>query len=230
MPPAGGWGPMPGAVPPGGPSGFRPGAGPMGPNGWGPAGAPGGYFPVVEVRHRPGPGAVVAAVGLLMVLMALFGLPWISGGGQDVSFPDIREAISDNPIDAGGTSGDYIEFYADGFWVAGVALAVGAGVTATLLVPSSAPARMVIGFLTGGLLGVILMAADKDGRVAPKLCGAFLLLGSFVCHGLAIHELFDGTGTSPAYGVWFGAVGHAVLLVGCFMGTRIEQPPAPRFR
>jgi len=35
----------------------------------------------------------VAIAGLLLLAFSLFGLPWISANGQDVSFPDIRDAV-----------------------------------------------------------------------------------------------------------------------------------------
>ena len=195
-------------------------------------GGPGMGFGVVvaEVRHRPGAGAVVGALGLLLVLMSLFGLPWVSEGGQDVSFPDIREIYDGLPRSVpgpagGGSAGDYFELYAQFGWIIVIGLTVAAVTVATLIVPTSPVGRVVIGCLTFGFLGAIVMALDKKGTVGPKVCGAFLVLGAAAIQGMAVHVLFDETGASPGYGVWLGALGLVAVLVGCLMGTRTEESP-----
>jgi len=91
-------------------------AGPAGP-GWGPPagpmpGGPGfgygyGYGPRsmrTVVRHKPGLGALLGVGGFVMLLLSLTVLPWVSAGGHDTSFSDIRKAVhqSDHLNTGGG--------------------------------------------------------------------------------------------------------------------------------
>ena len=230
--------PDPGMPPPGFP--FGPGVGPGGPlpgygRGWGAPPAGPGMYPgeAAHLRHRPGAGAVVAAVGLLMVFLSLFGLPWISSDDRDVSFPDIREAfeVADDAGSGvgpggGGTTGDYLEWYAEWIWLAVLAILALAIVVSTLLVPTSVAARVIVGGLTVGVVGAVVMALDKEGTVGPKLCGALITVMAMGLHGFFVVELFDEMAeASPAYGVWVGVVGLVVVMTGCIIGTRTEQPP-----
>jgi len=189
-------------------------------------------------RHRPGPGAVVAIAGFLLMLFSLLGLPWISQGGQNVSFPDIRDSVeaandaqAPGNIGGSGTSGDYTELYTEGFWVVVLLMLVAATVFATLWVPSSHAGRVLIGVVTGGFIGAAIMAVDEDGKVAPRLCGALVTVLAAGAHILLLAQIFDDDiDVSPAYGVWAGVLGLVAVLVGCLMGTRLERrEPTPAY-
>jgi hypothetical protein len=121
----------------------------------------------------------------------------------------------------------YLEAYTSFGWIgviSGVCLAV---LFATLLVPSSKAWRMVTGFLTASILGLILNAADSDGTVGPRVSGAIAALVASVGHGVAIYSLFsEEFAPDPAVGVWVGVAGLAAVVVGCIMGTRSEQVQA----
>lgn len=177
-----------------------------------------------QIRHRPSAGAVVAAVGLLLFVMSLFGLPWVEANGESVNFPDIREALADG-VGPGGTSGDYLEFYSEWIWIVGLVLVTTAVVFSTIIVPTNPGVRAILGFLTLGFVGAVVMAIDKDGTSGPKTCGLLATLAVACLHGLAVQQLFyaDDFGADPAYGVWAGFAGLAVVLVGCVMGTRTEH-------
>jgi len=131
-----------------------------------------------------------------------------------------------SPIADSGSGGDYVELYAEGLWVATLAMAVLAAIVATLWVPSSQAARVVLGTVSGGVLGAVIMAVDKKGNVGPRLCGALVALVAATIHIMAITQIFDGIDVSPAYGVWVGIAGLVAIVVGCAIGTRSEQPPA----
>src|SRR5215471_6597356 len=93
-------------------------AGPAGP-GWGPPagpmpGGPGfgygyGYGPRsmrTVVRHKPGLGALLGVGGFVMLLLSLTVLPWVSAGGHDTSFSDIRKAVHQSDhLNTGGSGG-----------------------------------------------------------------------------------------------------------------------------
>ncbi|HEY8543819.1 MAG TPA: hypothetical protein VIL36_02185, partial [Acidimicrobiales bacterium] len=174
----------------------------------------------------------MAVLGLVAVIMSLFGLPWVSAGGRDVSFPDIREIYDDLPAGADGPAGgatgdDYMEVYAGGLWVATLLFAALAVLVATLLVPTSPVARVLVGCITFGVVGAIVMAADKKGTAGPRICGVFMAIVAGALHGFAVFALFDGPGPSPAYGVWLGFLGVAAIVVGSLMGTRTAPAPPP---
>jgi hypothetical protein len=145
------------------PYGTAPGSPNPGPYGAGPGyGAPWGW--PSEVRHRPGPGAVVAATGLLLFLMSLFGLPWVSANGNDANFPDIRkawenaDAIQATPVaytesptapaPPSDTDYDYLELYVEWGWVVALVLVASAVLVATILVPTLVVIGSIIGTRT----------------------------------------------------------------------------------
>lgn len=209
-----------------------PGPGMAQPGGYGGGWAPGPGPVPSQVRHRPGPGAVVAALGLLLFFMSLNGLPWISANGQEVNFPDIRDAF-DSGAPLGGSRGDYLEVYAEWLWIGVLLFVAGAVVVSTLLVPASAAGRAVVGFLAFGVVGAIVMAVDKEGTAGPKICGVLMTVAAGGAHAIAVFTLFeDAQGVDPAYGVWAGVAGLAVVMIGCVMGTRVERLPAamPAYR
>jgi hypothetical protein len=124
-----------------------------------------------QIRHRPGAGAIVAAIGLLLFFMSLNGLPWIEANGQEANFPDIRDAFSQASESGfgsvGGTSGDYLEIYSEWMWIVGLVLVTSAVVFSTIIVPTNPGVRAILGFLTLGFVGAVVMAIDKDGTNGP---------------------------------------------------------------
>jgi hypothetical protein len=56
------------------------------------------------VRHRAGVGLVLGAVGVLALVLSLTALPWVSAGGDEATFSDIRDAF-DALDDFGGVGG-----------------------------------------------------------------------------------------------------------------------------
>jgi hypothetical protein len=83
---------------------------------------------------------------------------------------------------------------------------------------------MLTGFFMAGMIGVGLNAADDEGSVAPKLCGALMTLVAAGLHGAAIWSLFSGEfAPDPATGVWAGVAGLVIVFVGCIVGTRRER-------
>jgi hypothetical protein len=272
-----GWPPSPPPGPAFAPSGQGYGAPPD--RYGGPSGPPPVVGPTV-VRHRPGFGLVLGLAGAIALVVSLTMLPWISEGGEDASFSDIREIyenvddLTESPLtggagstpapttppgssldptatsvppDGGGSLGQpvapsiptadevadtaettgknaYLEFYTKWGWI-GVLVALSVAVLfTTLVVPSNKAGRMLTGFLMAGFIGLGLNAADDEGGVAPKICGALATLVAAGLHGAAIWALFsEDLAPDPAVGVWAGAGGLAIVFVGCIVGTRRER-------
>lgn len=202
------------------------------PGGWG---GPPPTRPTSAVGHRPGPGAIVAVVGLLLFFLAVTALPWASAGDQDATRSDFQEAY-EAAQDAGAEFEDeYLGIYAKWLWILMLVFLGVAVLFSTLVVPSSKAGRLVIGFLTGGVVGLVLNAIDDDGRVGPRVTAALQVILVSVIHGIAMFMIFDGPNEpDPAIGIWAGFAGLAVVLFGCVIGTRVERgaptympPPMP---
>ncbi len=261
---------------------------PSGPGYGGPRGgygAPPGPPPMVGstvVRHRPGFGLVLGLAGAIALVLSLTTLPWVSQGGEEASFSDIRDVYENvddltvSPLSGGAGSGQvptatttpsggsldptatttpegggsfgqpvgpelptpsevadtaettgknaYLEFYTKWGWIGalvGVSLAI---LFAMLVVPSNKAGRMLTGFLMAGLVGLGLNAADDEGGVAPRICGALVTLLAGALHAGAVWSLFsEELAPDPAVGVWAGLGGLAVVLIGCVAGTRRER-------
>jgi hypothetical protein len=152
-------------------------------------------------------------------------LPWVSQGGQDVTLSDIRDQYDgvDAPSDFA-----YMVTYARWIWI--VVLGVGAAglLIGAAVVPSSKSVRMVIGFCTAGLIGVIAHAVDERGTVAPRINGALVVLVAFVLHAGAYADWFaEDAAPDPAFGVWAGFIGLGLVMIGCLMGTRTVPVGVP---
>jgi hypothetical protein len=63
-------------------------------------GYPGAGVPM-RLKHTPGKGLVIGSCGIAALLLSYFATPWISEGGEDVSFKDMREAL--NPEEGSGS-------------------------------------------------------------------------------------------------------------------------------
>jgi hypothetical protein len=202
--------------------------------GYGPPPGYGGYGPRTVVRHRPGIGLALGLVGIAMLLLSYFALPWASGGGVEADFSDIRDVYSQTsdygvPVSASAsdTNAEFMELYVEVIWYGIVAMAIVAVVFATWLVPRSRGVRGVIGFLVGGVLGLVINIVDEHGKVGPRLTGALLGLVCLAVHGYALSIVFgEDYSPDPAIGVWSGAAGLVVVIVGCLVGTRSERVPA----
>ena len=242
--PPGGHGPygQPGASAPPGPYG-QPGAsappGPYAQPGYGPAPQPyapapwgygrppyGGAVGPALVRHRPGAGLVLGLIGLALLLASLTALPWISSGGEDATFSDIRDALDEAPS-SNSVATDYIETYAaGGAWIV-MGLAVIAVLFTTWAVPRSKAGRICTGLLVAGLIGVAANAADDKGTFGPRISGTVAAGLCLLMHGYAVNDLFnDDFMPDPAWGAWAGVVGVVLVGVGCLVGTRIERMPS----
>jgi hypothetical protein len=115
--------PKPGNV---APSGYaRPAAPPQGPFGWSAPPGLGGYPPPAPVsvsggnvlgqmrlRHRPGRGLVVGVCGLAALLLSFFALPWISEGGDELTFKDLRDIF--NPDEQATSAGQDVGVPSEG--------------------------------------------------------------------------------------------------------------------
>jgi hypothetical protein len=120
----------------------------------------------------------------------------------------------------------YIEAYARYLWIAVTVAAAVAVFFTTVLVPRAKAARVVIGFLTSGVIGLAVNATDDDGTVGPRVSGVVLTLLCAGVHGFAAFDLFGRElSPDPAIGVWAGLAGLALVLVACVIGTRWEQVP-----
>jgi hypothetical protein len=207
------------------------------------------------VRHRPSLGLGLALVGLALFVLSLTALPWISANGEDVTLPDIHDALEGNgpapavpstgtlppqPGDLSGfraapaapaqtaTDGDYgyLETYSGGLWALVAAWLAVAAVFSTLVVPASQGARGLLGFLMSGLLGLAVCLVDDEGTIGPRVAAAFTVIVASWLHAAAVNQVFQGDGgPDPAYGVWASAAGLVLLFVGCLIGTRQERVP-----
>lgn len=123
----------------------------------------------------------------------------------------------------------YLEVYTAWGWIgvlAGVSVAI---LFATLVVPSSKGGRLVTGFLTAGLLGLLFNVGDDEGRFGPRISGAVATLGAGGLHVAAIWALFsEELSPDPAVGVWVGVGGLLAVFVACIVGTRTERVAAYR--
>ena len=83
---------------------------------------------------------------------------------------------------------------------------------------------MGTGFLTAGVVGLGINALDERGRTAPRVTGALVATACLVAHVTAVLQMFDAEGApDPAIGAWAGAVGLAIVVVGCIVGTRTRS-------
>jgi hypothetical protein len=100
--------PEPGRPAPGYGGGYpQPGFGPPQGPGYGPAVGYGGYSSTgvpMKLKHSPGRGLVIGLCGIAALLLSYFATPWISEGGEDVTFEDMREAL--NPDESSATTFD----------------------------------------------------------------------------------------------------------------------------
>jgi hypothetical protein len=58
----------------------------------------------MRLKQSPGLGLVVGLCGIAALLLSYFALPWISEGGEDVTFDDIRAAF--HPDESSGSTPD----------------------------------------------------------------------------------------------------------------------------
>jgi hypothetical protein len=164
----------------------------------------------------------------------------------DVSVPDITLPDGSSPDDGLGpvvtppgtvddtytppSSADlepFHELYAKGLCWAVAVWAALALVVAALWVPRGKGGRMGLGFVVGGLVGLVANALDEQGRVGPRVTGAFVAVVCLAAHAAAAMEIFGEDGApDPAIGVWAGGVGLLLVVVGCAIGTRTEESPA----
>jgi hypothetical protein len=224
-----GWGPQgpgnwPAPPPPQGAPGW---GGAPGPYGRPPAyGAPGGR---VEVRHKPGVGLWVALVGVAMFLVSFMGPAWVEAGDQELNFSDLRDMVEPEGF-AEASDLEFFAIYAEWMWIVVLLVLTVAVVFSTLYVPSSKAARVVIGFLTGGMLGLIVHVVDDEGTFAPRVTGALSTIGVAAVHALAVLQLLaNDSEPDPGIGIWLGFAGLLVVLFGCVLGTRTERFPASSY-
>ncbi|HEY8527372.1 MAG TPA: hypothetical protein VIL48_20570 [Acidimicrobiales bacterium] len=118
----------------------------------------------------------------------------------------------------------YLEVYTAWGWIgvlAGVSVAI---LFSTLVVPSSKGGRLVTGFLTAGLLGLLFNVGDDEGRFGPRISGAIATLGAGGFHLAAVWALFsEDLSPDPAMGVWVGVGGLVAVFVACIVGTRLDR-------
>jgi len=173
-------------------------------------------------------GLVIGLIGLALLLASLTALPWVSSGGEDATFSDIRDAFDQSPSSS-TVATDYIETYAaGGAWIV-VGLAAMAVLFTTWVVPSSKAGRVGTGLLVGGLLGVVVNAVDDKGTFGPRISGVAAAGLCLLMHGYAVNDLFnDDFAPDPAWGAWAGIVGVVLVGVSCLVGTRTERVPSYR--
>ena len=129
----------------------------------------------------------------------------------------------------GGDTEPFHELYAKGLcW----AVAVWAGlalVAAALWVPGGKGGRIGLGFVVGGLVGLLANVLDDRGRAGPRVTGAFVAAVCLAAHSIAVMGIFGEEGApDPAIGAGAGALGLVLVFVGCVIGTRTEPAPAWR--
>lgn len=190
--------------------------------------APGGA--ASTVRHRPGLGAIVAIVGFLVFMFGVAGMPWASVEDEGVTRSDIQDDY-ERKQDAGLDNVDFLGEYAEWIWIAGLGVLGLAVLTSTLVVPSSKGARVVLGLLGGGLIGLVVNAVDDEGTFGPRVTAALMTVGVAALHAFSMFLVFEGypeLELDPAAGMWTAFAGLTVVLLGCVLGTRIERgAPAP---
>jgi hypothetical protein len=148
------------------------------------------------------------------------------GLGPVVTPPDLPTSDTYTPPD-GGDLEPFHELYAKGLCWALLVVASLAVLTATLWVPRTKGGRMGTGFLTAGLVGLGINALDERGRTAPRVTGALVATACLGAHVTAVLQMFDADGApDPAIGAWAGAVGLAIVVVGCIVGTRTRTRSA----
>ncbi|HEY3142983.1 MAG TPA: hypothetical protein VGJ86_17725 [Acidimicrobiales bacterium] len=185
------------------------------------------------VRHLPGPGAIVAGVGFLLLLASFFALPLAKSGSEDFTLSDIRDvykAMDDNLAQfdvSNNRDKDFIEIYAEGIYLLVLAVTALGVVVSTLLVPVSKGARMGLGFLAAGLVGLLLNAFDEEGKFGPRVAGTLAIVTGAGIHAVALADMFgDDVGNpDPAIGVWVSLLGFVLMGIGCIIGTRMERSP-----
>jgi hypothetical protein len=162
-----------------------------------------------------GSGGVEPPAGFEGQGQGQFPEPSPSGGGS-TGVPVAPSAASDS-------GAEFVESYVDYLWIAVLAW-VGMGVLfATVLVPRSQGGRALCGFLGAGIIGLVANMADGRGTYGPKVTGIVGVLAGGAVHGYALSEVFGGDyAPDPGMGVYAGALGIALALVGVAMGTRAE--------
>lgn len=150
----------------------------------------GGYAAPSSGGITPTIGLIAGGVGGLLVLLSLFGLDFLSGGGQSIDLSDVSD-LSDFGVDVPIAIDTYAGF---GRFLA--LLAIAFGILAILKLPQ-------IPFLSN-LPNLPIIAA--------------VVLGVFaVWHVLAMFTSFEGADVSPAFGAILGLIGWGGLIAGQFL-------------
>ncbi|MEV4601686.1 hypothetical protein AB0K15_30320 [Amycolatopsis sp. NPDC049253] len=181
-----------------------------------PQGFPQQPGPAAGPLTQPGLGAIPAGLGVVLELVALFGVSWITftNGTQSVtmSFLDLVKAASDNAA-ASGFAATYVQFLAF-IITAATALSVLPWTLGALRAKRSA-------FLLSGIRSRELTRADFwwyrtvfSGRAAVML----------IFHAAGIATLYWGNFSSLGLGPILLLVGALLVVAGAVMGPR--QGPA----
>lgn len=231
-PPAPGIPPAP-AVPGSGAGGWAPPPGPGAAPAWGPPGggwapAPGGHGPPgATLRRRPGAGLLIGAAGLLLFVLSLTVLDFAQRPtGEGLTIDELRRLFIDM---RGWPRGQpWFTAYVRGLCWFGLAWVAVALVFSTFVVPAGQAARLVVWGLLLGVVGLVAAGLDREGRVAPRLCGAAIALAALALHVGSANDYFgeELSPADPGPAVWAGAVGLLLVAVGCAVGTRDERVPA----
>lgn len=146
-------------------------------------------------RLLPGATLGVGLLGLVVVALSLFGVPWISDG-PGANFFD----ISDNARNAGGG-----EFLVRAYAAAGGFLLFAMALVAVVLAGIPVPPR--------------LSATSFTRVIATCVCALAAVL-----HTVTVVRLFRGP-ASPDVGAWLGTVGYFIAIIALTIGHYRRSDP-----
>ncbi|GAA5156595.1 hypothetical protein GCM10023340_44900 [Nocardioides marinquilinus] len=181
--------PPPGATPHHPGPAFHPGP----PPGLGPGGP--GFGPASGVRHQPGAGLAVGVLGLLLVVLGLFALPWAD---VDPSrFTDLSSTLRDAGSDGVQGLDDWV-VYLYGAWAGYLLLALG---------------------LVGLTLGCVPLPPTAGGNGAMRMVLAVVAGIAASAHMLLVDQLFPGD-LDPEVAAYLPVAGYVLLVVAAVLGAR----------
>lgn len=169
----------------------------------------GGYGPPPGPLTLPGIGTIPAAVGMILILLGLLVLPWISIGGESVSFIDITKLAADSESGASGFEKAYTMYL--GY------LAAFAQLVSITLWPVGALRGKKSVFWFSGIRRHDLSHAQL-WRYRMNFAGRAILM--LIIHIIGVVALFQDEFGQLGIGGWFVLGGSLLLAVGAAIGPR----------
>lgn len=197
-----------------------------------------------QLRPKPKVRGSIALpiIGIILVLLCIFAVPWAHTGGEYVTLPDAWGKTSDLPwYLAGGWAGLLVPGTLIAFAgtmdskVFRILIACLGGLGGLLIIASLLLAGLTSEYAVGGhrpslglfpiLIGVVDLAlwvgyAFLRG-VACRIISGLLLLGAAITHTAEVYHVLKDHAFVGAY---VASLGYLLCAIGCFVGPRYIMP------